>query len=912
MRLAPGERVGSYEILGHLGSGGMGEVYRARDVRLGRTVALKVVAPHIAGSADADLRARFEREARAIAALDDPHICSVYDVGEHDGLLYLVMPCLEGQTLATRLASRGPLPLDDVLRIGLEVAGAMERTHRAHITHRDLKPANIMLTSTGAKLLDFGLAKVLAPSTEHAAPGVTQLVPDPPVTTAGTLIGTVHYMAPEQVEGREADARSDVWAFGAVVYEMATGHRPFDGPSAAAIIGAILRDQPRPISSHQPLAPRLLDHVVARCLAKNPDERWQNIGDVRGELQWIAESRTDTPAEGPHPLPVRRGLLRWPHVAIAVAMLAASIAALGWFRMGAPPESSLRASDSIALDLGSDVMAGSATIGPSFVLSPDGKRIVFVSTDRAGIQGLATRRLDQLEATPLPGTAGAHAPFFSPDGQWVGFFAAGKLKKLRLAGGEPVTLCDAPAGRGGSWSEDGTIVAALDARGVDRLSLVTIDGGRVTPATKLGTGERGWHRWPHFLPGGTAALFTLSRTPGDFTSADIAVIDIERNVEKVVLPNAGMAPRYLPTGHLAYVSKGTLYVVPFDLERREVRGEAIPVLEGIAADAAFGAAQIDVSPGGTMVYRSGTTSGLRVLEWLDATGRTESMGLAPAFYQAPRVSPDGSRVAFELMEGATTDIWVYDWQRGSRTKLMGGSGIKSGPVWSPDGQYVVFHSRGRLFWARADGASPSLPLVASQKSTQIPASFTPDGKRLAFSEVSPDRGSLIQTAAVDVDAGRLRITEPVPYRQTTSNDSNPAFSPDGRWMAYMSTDSGRNEVHVRAFPDTGRQWSISTAGGIFPVWSRTANELFYRTEDLRLMVVPYTVTGDTFVAGRPRVWSDRRLHNLGLIGTFDLAPDGKRFAAVLSAEAPQPARQQVTLMLNFFDEVRRRVASSGR
>ena len=276
----------------------MGEVYRARDVRLGRTVALKVVAPHIAGSADADLRARFEREARAIAALDDPHICSVYDVGEHDGLLYLVMPCLEGQTLAARLATRRPLPLDDVLRIGLEVAGAMERTHRAHITHRDLKPANIMLTSTGAKLLDFGLAKVLAPSTANAAPGVTQLAPDPPVTTAGTLIGTVHYMAPEQVEGREADARSDVWAFGAVVYEMATGHRPFDGPSAAAIIGAILRDQPPPISSRQPLAPRLLDHVVARCLAKDPDERWQNIGDVGGELRWIAESRADTPAEG--------------------------------------------------------------------------------------------------------------------------------------------------------------------------------------------------------------------------------------------------------------------------------------------------------------------------------------------------------------------------------------------------------------------------------------------------------------------------------------------------------------------------------------------------------------------------------------------------------------------------------------
>ena len=483
MRLASGERVGSYEILGHLGSGGMGEVYRARDVRLGRTVALKVVAPHIAGSADADLRARFEREARAIAALDDPHICSVYDVGERDGMLYLVMPCLEGQTLAARLATRRPLPLDDVLRIGLEIAGAMERTHRAHITHRDLKPANIMLTSTGAKLLDFGLAKVLAPSTSNAAPGVTQLAPEPPVTTAGTLVGTVHYMAPEQVEGREADARSDVWAFGTVVYEMATGHRPFDGPSAASVIGAILRDQPPPLSSRQPLVPRLLDHVVARCLAKDPDERWQNIGDVGRELRWIAESRAEAPDEGPRGSAVRRGSSRWPGVAIALAMLTALAAAIGWLRLGATAVLPSRPSVSVALDLGPDVVAGTASAGPSFILSPDGTRIVFVSTDVSGVRRLATRVLDDPAITPLPGTVGASAPFFSPDGEWVGFFAAGKLKKLRLAGGEPVTLCDAPAGRGGSWSDDGKIIAALDTR--RGLSLVPVDGGTSTRGDDL-------------------------------------------------------------------------------------------------------------------------------------------------------------------------------------------------------------------------------------------------------------------------------------------------------------------------------------------------------------------------------------------------------------------------------------------
>ena len=390
-------------------------------------------------------------------------------------------------------------------------------------------------------------------------------------------------------------------------------------------------------------------------------------------------------------------------------------------------------------------------------------------------------------------------------------------------------------------------------------------------------------------------------------------MDLARNVQKIGLPKAGMAPRYLPTGHLAYVSKGTLHVVPFDLDRQEVHGAPIPVLEGIASDPVLGSAQLDVSSGGTMAYLRGTTSGLRVLEWLDSTGRTESMGLEPAYYQMPRVSPDGSRIAYELnYQGATSDVWVYDWQRGTRTKLTDGSDVNSSPVWSPDGQYVVFHSVGRLFWRRADGASPTEPLTARQKGPQFPGAFTPDGKRFAFYEVSPDRGSLIQTAAVDISAGTLRVTEPVAYRHTTSNQAYPAFSPDGRWMAYTSTDSGGYDVYVRGFPDTGRQWPISTGGGTLPVWSRTANELFYRAEDLRVMVVPYTARA---------IRSSPDVHACGPIGactisgspaTFDLAPDGKRVAAVFSAEAPQPAPKHVTLVLNFFDEVRRRVASSGR
>ena len=911
MSLSAGTRLGPYEILSALGAGGMGEVYRARDTRLDRTVAIKLLPPELAG--DADLRARFEREARAIAALEHSHICPIYDVGQHEGVHYLVMQHLEGETLAARLArTNGPLPLEHALQIAIEIAAALDRTHRAGITHRDLKPANIMLTKSGAKLLDFGLAKLRGSVAPISMSGMTRGVTTTPNTAHGTILGTLQYMAPEQVEGRDADARSDLWALGAVIYEMATGTRPFEGESPASVIGAILKDSPPPLSTRQPLAPAALAHVVERCLAKERDERWQSASDVKYQLAWIAQT-PNAPAPGSVTAHRRRPALTWMGVAGAALLCSAVTGFLIWSlamrSTGLPAQPLVR----LALDLGPDVPPLSATGTDTTIISPDGTRIVYVSTGPDGIRRLSARRLDQSESIPLPGTGGAYAPFFSPDGQWVGFFAGGKLKKTRLDGSEAIALCDAPAGRGASWGEDGRIVAALDVRG--GLSLVTSDAGIVTPVTETEVGEL-THRRPQILPGGQAVLFTVNSVPANYESASIAVASLVNNPEKVkriVLANAGVAPRYLPTGHLVYLTKGTLYAVPFDLARLEVRGTPAPVLEDVSADMAFGTAHLDISGSGTMVYRPGRTTGLRVIQWLNRDGKTESVWEDSAYYQMPRVSPDGSRLAYVLTEGSNSHIWVYDLQRGTRSRLTSGPGVNSYPIWSSDGQHVVFSSGGGVFSARGDGAERPRRLMKGQR-LQFASSFTADGKLLAFYEHAPGGKGLIQTVAVDNSSGQLRVGEPTLFRETPSSYPAPAFSPDGKWLAYASAESGIYEVYVRAFPDKGNQRQISTVGGNLPMWSRSGNELFYRTEDQRLMVTTYTVTADSFVSRRPRVWSEMQIFNSGLTPNFDLAPDGQRFVVEMSAESPQPREtsRQVTLLLNFFDEVRRRVAVAGQ
>jgi Tol biopolymer transport system component len=870
MPLSAGTRLGPYEILAPLGAGGMGEVYRARDPRMGREVAIKVSAERFSD--------RFEREVHAVAALNHPNICHLYDVGPN----YLVMELVEGPTLADRIAS-GAIPLEEALKIGRQIADALEAAHEKGIVHRDLKPANVKISREGVvKVLDFGLAKLAEPAPiGQGEPTLTA----PPATCAGVILGTAAYMSPEQARGMTVDKRADIWAFGVVLYEMLTGRRLFDGASVTDCLAAVLTREPE-----WERVPAKARQLLRSCLEKDPRRRLRDIGDAWRLLE-------DAPVHA-----AARTRLPWAVAGVLAVVAIALGAAL--LRFTRPIEQS---SVRLDLDLGPDVSLGTS-IGPAVILSPDGTRMAFVSQGSDGTRRLFTRRLDQPKAAQLSGTEGAYAPFFSPDGEWVGFFARGKLKKTRIDSGEPIYLCDAAVGRGASWGEDGHIIVALDAQA--GLSRVPLEGGKPIPFTELNLGENS-HRWPQVLPGAKAVLFNASSQYGNFDEAAIAVMSRTDQTKKIVLERAGMYPRYLPSGHLIYVTKGTLFTVPFDIDTREVRGPATP-LQDVASDTNFGFAQLDFSRSGALAYRTGGTDRLRTIQWLDGMGRTTPLVSEAASYMFLRLSPDGGRLAFMVNQGSTGDLRIYDSLRGSTTRLTNGL-VATHPVWTPDGRFVVFQSVGGMFWTRADGAVKPQPLT-QRKTIQFPTSFAPDGKRLVFTELISGAGAEIRTVPVESGSGQMRAGEPQSFLKTSTINAFAAFSPDGRWLAYADAEAGAYEVFVRAFPDNGAKVQISNAGGVMPIWSQDGHELFYRTEDQRIMVVSYAVKGESFVAGKPRVWFGKQLANIGLTVNLDLAPDGKRVVALMPAESPErrEAQNHVMLVVNFFDEVRRRVAAQGK
>src|SRR2546426_456486 len=638
MPLSSGTRLGPYEILNPLGAGGMGEVYRARDTRLGRDVAIKILPPHLSESTEA--RQRFEREARSVSSLNHPHICALYDIGSQDGTEYLVMEYLEGETLAQRLET-GPLPLEQFLRAAIEIADALDKTHRHGVVHRDLKPANVMLTKAGAKLLDFGLAKARPPALQDLStlpPHRQPLGTDAgcrPITAEGMIVGTVQYMAPEQLEGHEgheADARSDIFSFGAVLYEMATTRKAFEGHSAASVIAAILEKDPPPISQLQPLFPPALERLVKTCLAKDPDERWQTVHDVLLELKWVAEAGSQ--AGVPAPVVSHRKLrerLAW--AAAGVMTLIAIAFAIGFVLPAPKLPQPVRPSAEIGG--GANLFIG---LGPSAGLSPDGPRLAFVGQGADQKRRIYVRPLDQLQAGALSGTENARNPFFSPDSQWIAFFADRMLKKISVQGGAPVTLCDAPEDRGGSWSEDGTIVFAPDRRVA--LSKVSSAGRTPEPLTTLDkqAGEV-THRWPQVLPGGKAVLFTSSTNGDNYEDSDLVVYSTPSGKRKTV-HRGGFQARYLPIGHLVYLHKGTLFAVPFDLKRLEVTGQAAPILEGVVNAPAYGGAQFSFSETGNLVYVAGHSVQNVSLYWMDREGKFQPLRETPGDYYNPALSPD--------------------------------------------------------------------------------------------------------------------------------------------------------------------------------------------------------------------------------------------------------------------------------
>jgi Tol biopolymer transport system component len=564
-----------------------------------------------------------------------------------------------------------------------------------------------------------------------------------------------------------------------------------------------------------------------------------------------------------------------------------------------------RLSPRLDLDLGADVsLAGDA--GPAMTLSPDGTRLVFVSEDQSGVPRLFHRLLAQPNGVPLPGTEGAKQPFFSPDGQWVGFFAAGKLRKTRIDGGEPVSLCDSPSGRGATWGEDGNIIAALNSS--SSLSQVPSAGGNPVPLTELKSGEL-CHRWPYVLPGGKFVLFTASRVINNFEEADISLVSLKDRSRRTVLEHAGMYPRYLPSGHLVYATRGSLFGAPFDLNRLQLTGAARR-LEDVADDIPIGFAQVDFSATGICALRSGVHR-LSIPQWVDGLGRTEPLGLEPARYHHLRLSPDGARLAYVSTQGPNSDLFVYDWRRRLGTRLTKGV-VTSSPVWSPDGRFLVFAGAGGMFAVQTDAAGIPVQLTRSNN-RQTPQTFSPDG-RLVFTESSPAAKGEIRISPLERTNGQLRAGEPQPLLKTLKVAAFPAFSPDGRWLAYSSADSGAYEVYVRAFPDDGRQVQVSNAGGIMPFWSRNGHELFYRTVDQRIMATSYSVQGDAFMPRKPRPWYGKRIANVGDNLNLDLAHDGNRFVVLAPAQGAEAreSRNHVTLVMNFFDEVRRRASVQAK
>jgi serine/threonine protein kinase/Tol biopolymer transport system component len=887
MAILPGRRLGPYEILSAIGAGGMGEVYRARDTRLDRIVAIKVLPTHLADRSE--LRERFEREARTIASLNHPHICTLHDIGQQDGIDYLVMEYLEGETLAQRL-QKGALPLEQVLQYAIEIADALDKAHRKGVTHRDLKPGNIMLTKSGTKLLDFGLAKLK----QEVAPANVQLSQLPtasdPLTAHGTILGTLQYMAPEQVEGKEVDARTDIFSFGAVVYEMTTGKRAFEGKTQASLIAKILEIDPPPISSLQPMTPPALDRVVKKCLSKEPEKRWQAASDVCDELKWIAEggSQAGMPARvAAH----RKTPVRLLATVATIAVVAALSLAFLYFRETPPEAPILRTTilppDNTTLDFTNGL--GLPT------LSPDGKRIVFGARGADGKTPLCVRPLDALTAQPLAGTEGAAFPFWSPDSRFIAFFADGKLKKIDASGGPALTLADAPVGRGGSWNRDGVIIFA-PVNTVGPLLRVSSAGGASSPLrAALG-------RFPWFLPDGRHFLYQSQ--PGNGT---IFVGSLDGGESKMVTEAGSNALN--AQGHILFLRNGTLMAQPFDPKRLVNTGEAVPVTEQVQTVLNSGTVGVfSISETGMLVYRTGAAFGGLLLTWFDRSGTQGATVGEPVDVVAFQFSPDRKSLAAGIQDASHENIWTYDVSRGLRTRLTFGQAFDSDPVWSPDGRSIVFRSNRKghfdLYRKSANGAG-SEELLYADNFEKIPTSWSPDGKFLLY--LTGVVGNSVVRTGGDLWALPLAPERPgdplKPFliSQAPSNLFDAQFSPDGRWIAYVSNESQRNEVYVTPFPPPvsgpGGKRQVSTAGGGLPRWRQDGKELFY-TEglDRRLMAAEIEAKGGTIEVGQVRPLFTA---TVGTQGTplYDVSADGQRFLLRIVPE--QKSGDPLTLVQNW-------------
>jgi eukaryotic-like serine/threonine-protein kinase len=875
MPLAPGTHLGPYEIGAPLGAGGMGEVYRARDTRLERRVAIKILPASI--SADPVAKHRFEREAKTISGLNHPNICVLHDVGSQDGVDYLVMECVEGETLAKRL-EKGPLSLEQTLKYGAQIADALDKAHRNGVVHRDLKPGNIMLTSSGAKLLDFGLARPTAtPATLITLTAMTPM--QSPVTQEGTIVGTFQYMSPEQIEGKEVDGRSDIFSLGAVLYEMLTGKRAFEGKSQLSVASAILEKEPEPISAVKPMTPPALDHAVKKCLTKLPDERWQSASDLASELKWIGETGSQAGIAGRISAGHRRlERASWLLAALFfVSILAGGAAWWGASRHGGQ-----------AMHFASPFQA----VANFVALSKSGETVAIVAyAEQKNKYMIWTYKVGERNATVVEGTDDASNPFWSPDGKWIGFFSQGKLKKVDAQGTSVMVLADAPNGRGGAWNNDGVILFTPDVfTGVYRVSST---GGAATEITKLDTARaESSHRWPTFLPDGRHYLYLAANFSGQFDKNAIFLGSLDSTEKKMVL-SASSNVVYAEPGYLLYLrdTDNALVAQRFDRRSFAVSGDPQVVQTGVKYLTQIDLALFDVAGGWTLVAQTGAGAVTSQLEWFDRNGKSVGVVGKPGSYANPSLAPDGQRVAFDQTNsnGRMFGIWIYDLKADAVFRLSLDPSLNQVPVWSPDGKWVVWTSNrtrfNRLYRKNADGSGAEEQFVDLGAKQEVCWDWSRDGKYMLVRKDTEMWG-------MPVADKQARL-----YLQVKGAVRNGQFSPDGKWVAYASNESGIWEVYVSPFPEANSKWQVSRGGGEEPRWRSDGKELFYLSADKKLMTAEVE-TGSSFKAMDPVVLfqtrSRQRISSQDMF-SYSVTRDGNRFLINTIVNEPNAAPFSITL-----------------
>jgi eukaryotic-like serine/threonine-protein kinase len=860
--LHDGARLGPYEITGCLGAGRMGEVYKAWDTRLERLVAIKIVAPTYV---DNPIRIQhFAREARMLSHLTHPHICSLYDIGEHEGTVFLVMEYLPGETLAHRLV-RGALSQGEALEIAVQLAGALDAAHRQGVIHRDLKPANIVLSPAGAKVVDFGLAAEERDPDDDSVGAGTPMAVVRTITRPAGMVGTLPYMAPEQINGH-SDARSDLFALGAIIFEMVTGRRAFSGATDSAVIAEIESNQTPSMIALKPSTPTALDRAVRKCLAREPLKRWQTAVDLRDELEWIA-----------HSVPRNRGGRTW-----LAGLLISSLAVVATTTLWRRPIAAPTATVGFTIDLEEKQLG----LAPAIAISSDGQRIVFVMNEGTGSR-LFVRNLGGAAWHAIDGTEGALQPFFSPDGQWIAFFVGGKLKTVPVVGGTPLAIADVQTPRGGTWLPDGTIIFAPSANSA--LLRVPATGGAPHPITKLDpTRDEGSHRWPHVLPDGKVLLFAAGPvvTNTNWSEAGIIAQSLLTGQRRVVA-DRGTYPFELPNGQVGFAFGNGIVGRAFDASRLEVSGAPVPLVAD-AVRGSTGALQVAVAQNGTIAYSPGVPPQRRPLVWVDRLGKSTPIPQPPATYSFPKLSPDGTRIVMNRAD-PESDVWVYDLTRGTSTRVTSNGG-NVWPIWSGDGSSVTFASaRGghaELHSKPADGTGQE-ETITTTSSIQSPQSWSRDGALLAYTEVDSVTGSDIVVLARGL--GMI----PRPFVQTPFQEGSAVFSPDGHWVAYLSDETGVSEVYLRPYPGPGQRWQVTTAGGLEPLWSKHGHEIVFRRSN-EVWAVDVKLDQHPIVGQPHRLFGGPYARPSTVRANYDVTSDGERFLMVPSDDPPRSVIEVIT------------------